>query len=101
MSVIMTMRLAADPARFEEVARERGEDMKAISERAKQMGAIHHMFLAGDGEVIVADEWDSEESFNAFFAASQEGIGALMAAAGVTGEPQITFARPIDTPDRF
>jgi heme-degrading monooxygenase HmoA len=101
MSVMMGMRIAVDPARFEAVAREKSELLEAVASRAKEMGAIHHVFLAGDGEVIVADEWDSEQSFHAFFEASGEEIGALMAAAGVTNEPQPMFARPIDTPDRF
>lgn len=101
MSVMMAMRLTADPARFEEVAREKGEELTSIAARAKEMGAIHHLFMAGDREVIVADEWDSEESFHAFFEAEGERIGALMAAAGVSNEPQPTFTRAIDTPDRF
>jgi hypothetical protein len=98
---MMAMRLTVDPARFEEIAREKGDELASIAARAKEMGAIHHVFMAGDGEVIVADEWDSEESFHAFFQAEGARIGALMTAAGVSNEPQPTFARPIDTSDRF
>jgi hypothetical protein len=72
-----------------------------ISERSRGKGAIHHMFLAGDGQVLVADEWDSAESFLAFFEEAGEEIGSIMEQAGVTNQPQPVFLRPLDTPDRF
>jgi heme-degrading monooxygenase HmoA len=101
MAVMMGMRMSVDPDRFMEVAQRNAEQMQAISERGRAKGAVHHMFMAGDGEVMVADEWDSAEAFMAFFAEEGAGIGALMAEAGVTNEPQPVFWRPLDTPDRF
>jgi len=101
MAVMMGMRLTVDPDRFQEVAQRNAEQMKEIAGKARDKGAQHHMFLAGDGEVMIADEWDSPESFQAFFAQESEGIGALMSEAGVTNEPQPVFWRPLDTPDRF
>lgn len=101
MSVMMGMRLTVDPARFEALAREKQELMQAIAARAKEMGAIHHQFMAGDGEVLVADEWPSAEAFQAFFDDQGEKIGALMAEAGVSNEPQPVFWRPIETGDSF
>jgi hypothetical protein len=101
MSVMMGLRLTVDPARFEEAVREKREQVDAIAARAKEMGAIHHMFMAGDGEVMAADEWPSAEAFQAFFEAAGEEIGALMGAAGVSNEPQPVFWRPIETSDRF
>ena len=101
MAVMMGMRISVDPDRFMEVAQRNAEQMQGISERARGKGAVHHMFAAGDGEVLVADEWDSPESFLAFYAEEGAGIGALMAEAGVTNEPQPVFWRPLDTPDRF
>ena len=59
------------------------------------------MFMAGDGKVMVADEWDSAESFQTFWEESGNDIGPLMAQAGVTNQPEPTFWRPLDTPDRF
>jgi hypothetical protein len=35
-----------------------------------------------------------------FFAESQE-IGAMMAEAGVEGEPMVSFWQALDTPDQF
>jgi heme-degrading monooxygenase HmoA len=101
MSVMMGLRLMVDPARFEAVAREKQELMNAIAARGKEMGAIHHMFLAGDSEVMVADEWPSEEAFQAFFEEQGEKISALMAEAEVGNEPQPVFWRPLDTSDSF
>ncbi len=101
MAVMMGMRISVDPDRFMEVAQRNADQMQAISERSRAKGAMRHMFLAGDGEVMVADEWDSPESFLAFFAEERDGIGALMAEAGVANEPQPVFWRPLDTPDRF
>jgi heme-degrading monooxygenase HmoA len=101
MSVMVGIRLTVDPARFEQVAREKGEKMKEISERGKQMGAIHHVFMAGDGEVMVADEWETAEAFQAFWEASGPDIGSLMSEAGVSNEPQPVFWRRLDTADAF
>lgn len=101
MSVMMGMRLTVDPERFMQVMREEAERANAISERGKQMGAVHHMFLAGDGEVMVADEWDSKESFLAFFDAASEDIGVLMQKAGVSNQPEPRFWKPLETSDRF
>jgi hypothetical protein len=101
MSVMMGLRFQVDPERFMTVMREEDERLTRIAERAKQMGAIHHMFLAGDGEVMAADEWDSEESFHAFFAAAGEDIGALMQKAGVANQPEPHFWKPLPTSDRF
>lgn len=101
MSVMMGLRLTVDPARLEEVAREKQEFLKEISERSKEMGAIHHRFMAGDGEVLVIDEWPSAEAFQAFFEDQGEKIGALMSAAGVSNEPQPMFWHPMDTGDSF
>lgn len=101
MSVMMGMRFEVDPDRFMQVMGEEDERLRGIAERAKQMGAIHHMFLANGSEVMVADEWPSEESFHAFFEAAGEDIGVLMQKAGVGNQPEPRFWKPLDTPDRF
>lgn len=101
MSVMMGMRFEVDPDRFMEVMREEDGRLQSIAERAKQMGAIHHMFMANGNEVMVADEWDKQESFQAFFEAAGEDIGVLMQKAGVTNQPEPRFWQPLDTSDRF
>jgi hypothetical protein len=101
MPVMMGMRLDVDPDRFMEAVTENTDLVKSISERGRSKGAIHHMFMAGEGEVLVADEWDSAESFLAFFEETGAEIGSLMQQAGVLNEPQPVFWRPLDTADRF
>lgn len=101
MSVMMGLRLTVDPGRFQQTASEQAERLSGIVEQAKQRGAIHHAFYAGDGEVMVVDEWPDEQSFLGFFEAQGAEIGQLMSGAGVSNQPQPTFWRLMETPDRF
>jgi hypothetical protein len=101
MSVIMGLRIEVDPERLKRAMDENEQGLMAIVEQAKQRGAIHHAFYAGDGVAMVVDEWPDEESFLGFFEAQGAEIGQLMSSAGVTSQPQPTFWRLMDTPDRF
>ena len=100
LSVIMVMKAKADPAKVEEVAQGNPERMTSIIEHAKEHGVIHHRFLGGDGEIVVIDEWESEEGFQAFFGHDEQ-VAELMQEAGVASEPEITFYRPLDTGDEI
>ena len=97
----MVLRVPVDPAAFERAAGENQDLLKGISQRAKERGAIHHDFYEGDGKVIVVDEWDSPESFHAFFEAEGANIGQLMQASGA-GEPEAPmFHRKMSLGDEF
>jgi heme-degrading monooxygenase HmoA len=76
--------------------------LRAISERAKEHGAIHHRFYANTegNAILVVDEWPDAESFQRFFESSPD-IGEMMGEAGVTGEPHPEFWRELDTEDKF
>ena len=102
MSVIVMLRAKGDPKRLQEVINSDKPRTDTINARAKELGAIHHRFLASaDGtEVVVLDEWESAEGFQKFFEASPE-IAQIMAETGVTSEPEITFWHELDTADRF
>jgi len=100
MSVIVIGRFKANPADLEKVIAERAADFKAVSEEAKGVGAIHHRFAAGDGEVVIVDEWNNLESFQKFFADNTT-IPEFLQAAGVQGPPEFSFYEAMDTPDRF
>ena len=102
MAVLMTLQIAGDPARIEAALNSDPERLKAVSERAKGKGALHHRFYANhDGSgVLVVDEWETAEAFQQFFGESHE-IGQMMGEAGVTSEPVASFWRPLDTPDAF
>ena len=100
MSVIMTLQAKGDPGALERLAGENPDAARAIAERAKDSGLIAHRFYGSDdGRIMVVDEWPDAESFQSFFAAERESIEPMMQAAGVTGEPEITFWRKLETHD--
>jgi hypothetical protein len=99
MSVIMTLRVAGDPAALERIAAENPDRMRAIADRAKEAGVIAHRFYGGEGEIMVVDEWPDPESFQRFFESQRAEIEPLMAEAGVTSEPDVRFWRKLDTND--
>jgi hypothetical protein len=100
MSVMMGLRIKVDPARFLEVVNGDADRVVAISQKGKSMGCLSHRFYAGDGEVLVVDEWESKEQFLEFFG-STPGIGELMGEAGVSEQPTPAFWTALDTPDKF
>src|ERR1051326_8884442 len=100
MSVIMVLRVPGDPAAFQQYAQANPELMERIAGAGKSAGAKHHLFAAGNNEIVVVDEWDSAEHFQSFFA-SQKEIPELMRAAGATGVPQVTCYNKMATPDEF
>jgi hypothetical protein len=100
MSVMVMVRIKADVGAFEQYAQENGEQLKRVSEDGRAAGAVHHLFSATDDGLLVIDEWPDEESFQGFFSGQTE-IPEIMAASGAQGEPQVSFSRVLDTPDRF
>jgi Antibiotic biosynthesis monooxygenase len=100
MSVLMVLRLQVDPDAFRKVADENADAMRDISHRGKDRGAIHHAFFAGDGEVLVVDEWNDAESFQAFFDEEGPNIGPLMESAGAQMDAP-RFYEKVDTADVF
>ncbi len=100
MSVIMTLRASGDPSRLEQHAADNPDAMRGIADRAKDHGLIAHRFYGSDdGRVMVVDEWPDAESFQRFFEAEQGAIQPLMESAGMTGQPEITFWRKLETGD--
>ena len=100
MSVIITLKFPGDVARFRQALSEHGDQFAKMAEEAKASGAgIHHRFGVGDGFVLVVDEWQSVEHFQKFFA--NPDLQALVADAGATGEPEITVAEAITSPDEY
>jgi hypothetical protein len=101
MSVLVVLKVQGNPNDLEAYANGTGaEVMLRVAEAGKTAGAIHHLFAAGENEVIVVDEWPDEQSFHDFFAGQAE-IADVMRAGGAQGQPQITVYRMLDTPDRF
>lgn len=102
MAVLMTLRIAGDPDRIEAALTSDPERLRAVAERAKAKGALHHRFYANHDRsgAIVLDEWETADAFQQFFAESTE-IGEMMAEAGVTAQPEVSIWSALDTPDAF
>ena len=98
MSVLMTLRVKANATEIEAIADKDPTLFPSIAAKGKSMGATYHRFYATDDELLVIDVWPDEQSFHAFFGSTPE-IPRLMADAGVTEEPQITFWRKLDLGD--
>jgi uncharacterized protein (DUF1330 family) len=100
VSVFMILRVPGDPAQFERYAQANADLMKRVGADGKAAGATRHAFAAGDGEILVIDEWPDEATFQKFFQ-SQPEIPRLMQDGGATGAPAISVYRKLDTPDEF
>lgn len=100
MSVIMTLRVKAEPKKLEDLASQDPARLARTTERAKQHGVIAHRFYGSEeGQVMVIDEWPDPESFQRFFEESRSEIESIMGETGVTEEPEITFWRKLETGD--
>jgi len=102
MGVLVTLRATADAGVIEERAGANPAGMQEILDIAVPHGLISHRFYANDaGEVLVVDEWETAEGFQAFFQEAEPLIGPMMAEAGVTTQPEVTFWRKLDTHDDY
>ena len=102
MSVLVTVRFPGDTDQFRSFV---ADDSNAgrlteIADDAKSRGAIHHRFAVGDGFVLVVDEWESGEQFQQFFSGNDQ-VEAVVRDSGGQGEPEITIAEAVETPDQF
>jgi heme-degrading monooxygenase HmoA len=100
MSVVVTVRVPGDTDRFRDFLSSEGDKLRPISEEARGVGCLHHRFTVGEGFVLVVDEWESGEQFQQFFEGN-EAIAAVMRDSGAQGEPEVTIAEAVETPDQF
>lgn len=100
MSVLITLTVPADTEAFRAFAAENPDKLTAIADRGRELGAIHHRFGIGNGNVIVIDEWENAEAFQSFFEDNEE-IAAVMQAAGASGPPQVSVYEALETADQF
>ena len=99
MSVIVTLSVSGDPAKFEEQVAAQRDGVDRIVGVAKRHGLIAHRWYGGEGEFMAVDEWPDAESFRAFFDEAQPDIEPLMQGVGVTAEPTVSVWRKLDTSD--
>jgi hypothetical protein len=100
MSVIITLQAHGDSQRLEERAARDPDGMRAIADRAKQHGLIAHRFYGSDdGRIMVIDEWPDAESFRSFYDEMRSEIEPLLREMGVTGDPEVTSWRKLESHD--
>jgi hypothetical protein len=100
MSVLMTLRGKGDSGKLESFAGGDPDLMRSVADAAKQHGLIAHRFYGSeDGQVMVVDEWPDPGSFQAFFEEQRDRIEPMMREIGMSGEPEVTFWRKLETHD--
>jgi hypothetical protein len=101
MSVIVVARFSVpDVSKAISALGDHAALLEEISEDAKGLGAIHHKFLAGEGELLVVDEWGAAEQFEKFFAGNTK-VEKITSAAGVQGPPDVSVFAPVDAAGTF
>jgi heme-degrading monooxygenase HmoA len=102
MSTLMMMRAKVDPSLAERMA---SGDPNPFAELASMnpRGILRHRVFAGDGELVVVDEWERPEDFEAWRSSPRvaEIFTRVMSEAGVTEQPQVIFARELDLGDKI
>jgi heme-degrading monooxygenase HmoA len=71
-----------------------------ITEDAKGVGALHHRFLEGGGELVALDEWESAEAFQGFFDGNAK-VGRITTEAGVQGPPRVVVYATVEAAGTF
>jgi hypothetical protein len=100
MSVLITIKFQGDTAVFRQALVDHAGQLAKFSEQSKSAGAVHHRFGAGDGFVLVVDEWGSVEQFQQFF--GNPDLQALIGQMGADpGPPEITVTEAVDSADQF
>jgi quinol monooxygenase YgiN len=99
MSVLVVGTFRGDTATFRKALEERPEDFTRLADKSKAAGAIHHRFGVGDGVVVIVDEWESAEQFQAFMAEPE--VMAFASVAGAAGPPEVTITEAVSSPDQF
>jgi hypothetical protein len=100
MSVLVIGKFQGDTATFRQALQDRAEEFANIGQRAQAAGAIHHRFGIGDGFVVVIDEWETADQFQAFF--SDPGLQEFIASTGAApGPPDLTITEAVPSADQF
>lgn len=98
MSILVTLRIGASGERLVELVKQDPALLPGIVEKAKAHGLIAHHFWATADDILVVDEWPSEEAFQAFFSSAPE-IAQVMEGAGAQGPPHIEYWAKLETGD--
>lgn len=101
MSVLISFKVPGDLDVFTKSLDERADEFGQLAQEAQAAGAIHHQFALGPDYVMVVDEWDSVENFQAFFGSPklQEFIGEI--GGDNSAPPDFTVGTCVDSADKF
>jgi hypothetical protein len=101
MSVLITIKFQADTVKFRQDLTERADEFGKFSEMGHAAGATHHHWGVGDGFIVVIDEWESAEQFQAFF--TDPNLQAFVASTGgdLSVPPEITISEAVSSQDQF
>jgi hypothetical protein len=98
MSVTVTIRFpVSDVAKAIEGLHAHAALLEGLTESTKGSGLIHHRFVAGDGELMVIDEWETAQQFQTFFETTPQ-IAEAMTEIGMSGPPAISVYSSLDAP---
>jgi heme-degrading monooxygenase HmoA len=97
--VLVVMKVPGDTKQFESFMAANKDRVLELTERSKASGCLAHRFALGDGCVVVVDEWETAEQFQAFI--SDPELQEVMGQMGAQGEPEVTFADPKGFPGEF
>lgn len=100
MPITVIVRIAADPAAWQQYSAANRDQMARIAAEAKESGCVSHFFAAGDGEVVAVDEWETAEQCQQFFG-NQAEIPEVMRGVGATEPPQVAIYQKLDTGGDF
>ena len=69
--------------------------LEEVTEDTKTGGIIHPPFVAGEGELVVIDEWETAEQFQSFFEGNAK-VAKITELAGVTGPPTVAIYNQVE-----
>jgi heme-degrading monooxygenase HmoA len=96
VSVLVTIRVpVSDVAKAIEGLQGNAKFLEEISASVKGAGMLHHRFVAGDGEIMVVDEWETAEQFQSFFDGNPQ-VAEVMGSIGMSGPPEVSVFASID-----
>jgi quinol monooxygenase YgiN len=99
VGVLIVMTVPGDTAQFESFVAGNKQLVEELTEKAKAGGCTSHRFAVGEGQIIVVDQWESAEQFQAFIGSPE--IQQVLGQMGATGEPQITVGAAKGFPGEF
>jgi hypothetical protein len=101
VSVIVIVRFpVSDVAKAVDGLRAQATLLEEMTKANKKGGNLGHRVGAGDGELVIVDEWETVEQFQGFYA-DNANVEHISAELGVIGSPAILVLASVDAPGTF